>query len=463
VPLGFLREAGLPAAGLDLWVETLAPERIDAAELVGIGVPMHAVLPMAVRTAGEVRRRNPAARIVLFGLYAGLNSAWLLEEGHADFVIAGEVEEPLVELARVLLARPSRLPSIPGVATPDRPAAPLVRPARHVVPHRATLPALSHYAYLCHGPVGAETRRLAGAVEASRGCKRLCRHCPLTPFYQGKFFIVPQEIVLSDIENLVERGAGHVTFSDPDFLNGPAHALSTIQAAHHRFPDLTFDVTAKISHLLEHADLLPDLAGSRCLFVASAVETLSDTVLEILEKGHTRADIHRALEIVRTTGMAMRPSLMPFTPWAGLDDYLDLLEFIEREELVDAVDPVQLTVRLVVPPGSLLENARAMKPHLRGLSREEFAWTWEHPDPRMDRLQVDVSEIVAEAESRREDPALTCRRIARVALEATGGDSRAAGRRLFEQLPPHDRSRPPRLVEPWPRRAEPREDRPGPL
>jgi radical SAM superfamily enzyme YgiQ (UPF0313 family) len=441
-----MRRAGLPAAGLDLSVEKLAPESIDAAELVGIGVPMHTALRIGVRAARQIRQRKPAARIVFFGLYAGLNSAWLLEEGHADFVIAGEVEEPLVELARALLARPSRLPFIPGVATPDRPVAPLVKLTSHAVPHRGTLPPLSRYAHLHLGP---DTRRLAGAVEASRGCKRLCRHCPLTPFYKGKFSVVPQEIVLADVENLVEQGAEHVTFSDPDFLNGPAHALATIQAAHRRFPALTFDVTAKISHLLDHAHRLPDLAGSRCLFVVSAVETLSDTVLEILEKGHTRTDVYRALEMVRATGMTMRPSLMPFTPWAGLDDYLDLLEFVEDEDLVDAVDPIQLAIRLLVPPGSALETAEAMKPYLRGLSREDFAWTWEHPDPRMDRLQERVMEIVTEATGRREDPAVTFRQIARAATEAAGDDARAARRPLFARLPSPQRRRSPRLTEPW--------------
>jgi hypothetical protein len=325
------------------------------------------------------------------------------------------------------------------------------------------LPALSRYAHLRDGPEGPDTRRLAGAVEASRGCKRLCRHCPLTPFYQGKVFIVPQAIVLADMEKLVEQGAGHVTFSDPDFLNGPAQALATLQAAHRRFPALTFDVTAKISHLLDHADLLPDLAGSACLFVISAVETLNDTVLEILEKGHTRADVYRALGLVRGAGMTLRPTLMPFTPWAGLDDYLDLLAFIEDEDLVDAVDPIQLAIRLLVPPGSALETAEAMKPYLRGLSRKDFAWTWEHPDPRMDRLQADVSEIVTEATGRREDPALTFRRIARAATEAAGDDAPAAGRRLFARSPSPHRRRPPRLTEPGSCRAEPREDQAGPL
>jgi len=41
----------------------------------------------------------------------------------------------------------------------------------------------------------------------------------------------------------VAAGATHITFGDPDFLNGPGHALKVVRAAHAEFPRLTFDFT----------------------------------------------------------------------------------------------------------------------------------------------------------------------------------------------------------------------------
>ena len=58
---------------------------------------------------------------------------------------------------------------------------------------------------------------------------------------------------------------------------------------------------------------------------------------------------------------------MPFTPWTTLDDYLDMLDFVEAQGLIDHVDPVQYTIRLLVPPGSLLLETAAMRPHLGAL------------------------------------------------------------------------------------------------
>src|SRR5439155_60236 len=162
-------------------------------------------------------------------------------------------------------------------------------------------------------------RRVAGHVEASRGCLHLCTHCPIPPVYNGRFFIVPADVVLEDIRGQVAAGATHITFGDPDFLNGPKHALKVVRALHAEFPALTFDFTAKVEHILEKRELFPEFGASGCVFMISAVESLSDTVLTILEKNHTRADVEEALGIVRGAGIAFRPTWEPFTPWTTWD------------------------------------------------------------------------------------------------------------------------------------------------
>src|SRR5205807_4634599 len=108
-------------------------------------------------------------------------------------------------------------------------------------------------------------------------------------------------------------------------------------------------------------DILGELAAAGCVFVVSAVESLSDRVLGILDKGHTRADVFAALALARAAGLVLRPSFVAFTPWTTRDDYLDLLDWVDREALWDHVDPVQWTIRLLVPPGSLLERHQAMR------------------------------------------------------------------------------------------------------
>src|SRR5439155_1234828 len=96
------------------------------------------------------------------------------------------------------------------------------------------------------------SRRTVGYTEASRGCRHLCRHCPIVPIYNGQFRIVPVGVVLADVDAQVRAGAGHITFGDPDFFNGPTHALRVVERLHAAHPSVTYDVTIKVEHLLRN-------------------------------------------------------------------------------------------------------------------------------------------------------------------------------------------------------------------
>ncbi|MBI4636893.1 MAG: radical SAM protein [Candidatus Rokubacteria bacterium] len=436
-PAAFLERHGYAPALIDVSVEPFDPEKAARARFVGISVPMHTALRLGVTVAERVRAVNPACHVCFYGLYATLNAEYLLAHG-ADSVIGGEVEGPLVELVRALEAGDAR--PVPGATRGRPPAVGSLAKLSFPVPSRAGLPPLERYAHLLSGGPPA----LTGYVEASRGCLHTCRHCPIPPVYGGRFFVVPREVCLADIRQLVGHGATHVTFGDPDFLNGPGHALAVARALHAEFPAVTFDFTAKIEHLLRHRRHLPEFGALGCIFIVSAAESLSDTVLAHLEKGHTRADILEALRVICTAGISLRPTWVAFTPWTTLDDFREWLDFIAREALIDHVDPVQYSIRLLVPPGSLLLESPAMRPYLGELVKDAFYYRWTHPDARMERLSEAVAGAVAEAAERSEDAAVTFESVRRLAEEAAGAPARPP-----RPAPPADRRRPPRLTEPW--------------
>jgi len=437
-PLSFLQQSGYEPEVLDISIQELDEEKIARARFVGISVPMHTALRLGVQVAERVREINLACHICFYGLYAALNADYLLEHG-ADSVIGGEIEAPLVELIGVL-ERGDRTP-IPGIARRHQNAGPFLEKLSFPVPSRRSLPDLTQYARLEQG----EEQRLVGTVEASRGCKHMCLHCPIPPVYGGRFFVVPAEVVLQDIRNLVEAGAQHITFGDPDFLNGPAHSLRIVRAMHREFPEVTFDFTAKIEHIVKHRAIFPELSALGCLFVVSAVESLSDVVLGHLEKGHTRADVVTSLEILREVGITLRLSLVSFTPWTTLDDYIEVLEFVENHGLMDQVDPVQYSIRLLVPPGSTLLKRPAIRPFLGELDQASFLYPWFHPDPRMDRLYHEVSAVVEEAACSGEEPVKTFQRVRELAYRMRGDPVPAGGPAGVDSV----KRRAPRLTESW--------------
>src|SRR5262249_59968152 len=111
--------------------------------------------------------------------------------------------------------------------------------------------------------------------------------------------------------------------------------------------------------------------------------------------------------------------------------------------LVDAIDPVQFSIRLLVPPGSLLLETAALRPFLGEPVKDQFHHAWTHPDPRMESLHHQVSAAIARAADEREDAAVTFQRVRELADPAPG----VAPRALVG--PARKRQRPPPLPAPW--------------
>ncbi len=430
-PAAFLSRAGYRPATLDLSVEPFDDGRVARARLIAISVPMHTALRLGLDAAARIRARNPTALLAFHGTYAPLHAPLLLDAG-ASAVLGGECEEELVALVQAA----ERGEDLTRFVQRGGAAASLGR-LSFPVPLRDGLPSPARYARLREAD-GSE--RTAGYVEATRGCLHRCRHCPIPAVYDGRFFAVPVETVLADVDNQIQRGATHLTFGDPDFLNGPGHALRIAREFRRRFPAVTFDFTAKVEHLVRDAAHLPELVACGAIFAVSAVESLSDRVLGKLEKGHVRADVLRAFEACDGAGLPLRPTLVPFTPWETLDGYLDIVETFEERGWIGRIDPVQFSLRLLVPPGSLLLGDPELP--VEGLDPAALTWRWRHPDPRMDDLQARVAAVVGAAATRGDDPAATLAEVKALALAA-------AGRAHSHVARPFATAGTPRLTENW--------------
>ena len=433
-PAAWLRKRGHQVTCLDLSREPLNEAALREAGLIACYVPMHTATRITLELLPSLRRLNPKCHFCAYGLYAPLAAESFRAWGVTS-LFGGEFEQSMVDFAEHL----SGLSAAPQIHPLDSNIS-LAR-LRFQTPDRAGLPPLRSYAHLIL-PTG--EHRTAGYTEATRGCKHLCRHCPIVPVYNGVFRIVDREIVLTDIRQQVAAGAQHITFGDPDFFNGVGHALPLVEALHREFPDLTYDVTIKVEHLLKHSDLLPALRMTGCIFVVTAVESLDDRILEKLQKGHTRADFFRVVELFRQAGLQLQPTFVPFTPWTTFDNYLDLLDQLRYLDLIEAVPPIQLAIRLLIPPGSRLLELDEVRRLAGPFDATALVYPWKSSNPALDKLANDLQETVAESEKLQRTRFATFELIYRAA-------SLAAGRAVAEKQMPMLASRAtvPYLNEPW--------------
>ncbi|HEY2016282.1 MAG TPA: CUAEP/CCAEP-tail radical SAM protein [Bryobacteraceae bacterium] len=420
-PAAWLRAEGHEVTVADLACSPLPRLAVEQAQLIAFFLPMHTATRLFQRIVDRVRATNPTGRLCAYGLYAPLNAPMLRRAGIRT-IIGGEFEQPLVDLANGCATQPDAVAPISLARQSFR------------VPDRSGLPPLGAYAQL----VTNGTIHRVGYTEASRGCKHLCRHCPVVPVYQGVFRIVQQNVVLADIRQQIAAGAEHITFGDPDFFNGPGHAMPIVEALHREWPGLTYDVTIKVEHLLKHRDLLPVLASTGCLFVTSAVESLDDAVLARLAKGHTCADFIEALALMRAVGLPMSPTFIPFTPWTTRESYRAFLRTLVDLDLAGQVSPIQLAIRLLIPEGSLLLEVPEVRGIIEPFDPRGLCYPWRNADPWLDRLAIAIQEIIKRDERRQ---------IARAEIFRKIWDLAEIG--SFPDVPMAARATIPYLTEPW--------------
>ena len=404
-PAAWLRRSGAEVTCLDLSRQPLQEDAVRAADVVAFYVPMHTATRLAIRLIEPIRRLNPRAHLCFYGLYAPVNQAYLGELG-VETIIGGEFEAALANAIRQLADKHCYGDGSRTTA----PAAGLRNPTislerlSFIPPDRSQLPPLRQYAHLLMPEGGF---KVAGYTEASRGCKHLCRHCPIVPVYKGIFRIVQREVVLEDIRQQVDAGAEHITFGDPDFFNGPAHALTIVEALHREFPQLSYDVTIKIEHLL----------------------------------------------LCREARISLAPTFVPFTPWTSLSGYRALLALVADEDLVENVAPIQLGIRLLIPAGSRLLELDDVRNAIGNFDSSGLVYPWKHADARMDMLSACVQELATAGDRLKRSRTNTFMRIWRAASELAG-DNAASG----DAVPKASTRTIPHFTEPWYCCAEPTQD-----
>jgi radical SAM superfamily enzyme YgiQ (UPF0313 family) len=443
-PAAWLRREGHDVFCLDTSQQALRDHEstIAAAEAIAFYLPMHTATRIATHAIRRAKVLNPKVRLCAYGLYAPMN-AELLHELGIEKIIGGEFEKELVQWV-------APADSTSGVRTPH-PHHPPPSFRRHnedvslekltfITPEREGLPPLRKYAKLCL-PNGKE--RTAGYTEATRGCKHLCRHCPIVPVYHGTFRVVQRDVVLADIRQQVAAGAQHITFGDPDFFNGPTHSIGIVQSLHRQFPELTYDATIKVEHLLNHSGLLPILKETGCSFVVTAVESFDDQVLEKLQKGHTKNDFLRVLDLCREVGLNLAPTFLAFTPWTTLESYEEFLSTLAQFDLVPNLPSIQLAIRLLIPSGSYMLELPEVQQLVQPFDRERLCYPWSNPDRRVDQLQSELESLVQSAAKAGVSRASTFAEVRRRTAQKLN-------RSALPEIPLiPDRATIPYLTEPW--------------
>lgn len=370
----------------DTYVDGLPDDLFADADLVAVAVPLFDALQAALQLSEMIRASRPEAKIVFFGQYATLNAA-RIPGRYADYAVCGEWEQPLVNLARHLCtgevldkmglvdARDARANMIPH---------PYITRNRIELTDRSVAPGLQKYPQPHVEKMLGTSDIVVGGVESTRGCHHKCAYCSVYATYDGKVVPIKDDIVVEDVRNLVALGMTHLTFTDAEFFNAKNQGLRLLRVLHAEFPDLTYDFTTRIDHILEHEEALREMQTLGVRFITSALEFPTQVVLDVVSKEISIDDIEQAIVTLRRIGIRLSPTFIMFNPWVSKADMETFREFIKRNDLDGVVDPIQYETRLHLYKGSPLLTRHSTA----GLEliEHEFHYDWKHPDPDVDAM-----------------------------------------------------------------------------
>lgn len=278
-----------------------------------------------------------------------------------DFVVTGEGEATLVALAESLVAG-SPIAGMAGVVL--RSAGRTVRgPSRPVLRELDDLPLPAWDLVDMEGYLGRWQRRAGerrSAVLTSRGCPFDCSWCS-KPTFGRTFRQQSPERVVRELVALKQRyRVDYVRFCDDVFGISRAwldELLDRMEAAELH---LKFECLARVDLL--KPDLLRRMRASGLERVYVGVESGSQKMLDLMNRGTRLAQVEHAAEALRAEGIRQFWFLMLGYPGESLEDIDATLQLFRR------FSPEEYSVSIAVPvPGTRFHEA--VKDRMRGRPR----------------------------------------------------------------------------------------------
>ena len=338
-----------------------------------IGVSM--LTPMyltAARLIGDIRKRLPRALIVAGGVHPTLFPETTLEEiPGLDVVVMGEGELTVRELSERIGAG-AGLEGVGGLAyrtgggivvnearTFIRDLDTIPLPARHLAGMDRYRPAASYY------------RRLPSyTMLTSRGCPFHCSYC--SKIFGNIFRAHSVGRIIEEMNVLVQDyGAREVIFRDDTFAINREHTEELCRelitrGMHRRIP---WSCMTRVD-CIRGRQYLARMKEAGCWGIHFGVESGSQRLLDIIEKGSTIEHIRKVFAWCRELGMETRAFFMLGLPTETREESLNTIRFARE------LDPDWVQFTLTVPyPGTNLFSIAQKTGSLKSLKWENYQ-TW---------------------------------------------------------------------------------------
>jgi len=334
----------------------------------------------ARETARLIKEVQPDAFVMAGGPFPTICHREILEDWPwVDVVVRGEGEYTTLEVLRAL--EKNDFTGIEGISCRDNQGRVVVNQRRALIEDLNLLPFPSfHLAGIERYPNYFESEGLYATAAASqlrqitktaslifgRGCPYHCVFCASVEMWGRKYRIVTPEHAVEQINYFVEKGINGFAFYDDHLLLNKKWFFRFVDLIRERGYDLRCKLSARV-------DAIDEEVGNRlsqigCVLVTLGIESGSQRVLDIMDKGTTPGQIEDSLRILTERGIYAKGGMLFGFPEEGEQEINESMKFIEEMEkkyLLNAGFPLPVQIH----PGTELEK------RAKEISQHNFRWT----------------------------------------------------------------------------------------
>ena len=334
-PLGLLYLGGCLKARsrhevevIDAQVEELSypalKERIAAArpDLVGVTAMTFTLLD-ALETVRLVKEISPEIATVIGGVHAFLFPIETAKLPGVDFVLAGEAEETFLKLIDQISSG-RKFETVPGLTYRERGTVRRNPPPDLIAdldalpfPDRALTP------YGKYSSVVAKRLPIT-TMFTSRGCPFRCSFCA-RPHLGKNFRARSAANVADEMEECAEMGIREFLIYDDTFTVSKERVLSIADEIVRRRLDVGWDIRARVDCVDE--EMLERIKAARCERIHYGIESGTEKILKVLNKGITLEKAKKAVALTKRAGIQTLAYFMIGAPTETRDDILTTIDF----------------------------------------------------------------------------------------------------------------------------------------
>ncbi len=319
-------------------------------EIVGITCGS-ATYQRCIETARAIKEANPACKVVVGGWHASYAPDSLLEHTEIDYVVMGEGERAMTQLAAHIVkgGEYEAVGEIPGVGyrrnkssvkNPPQVIADIDSipfPARHLLPMNLYGRRIE---FLKAEPVD--------IISITRGCPYNCAYCDVEKLWGKKCRIFSPSRVVDEVKHLVDNyGSKGVYFISDNFTIRKKETVEFCDLMKKEKLDVEWVCDTRADLL--NKDLLVKMRQAGCRTIWFGVESGSPRIMDIINKGITKEQTMKAFKLCRETGIQVACSFMIGIPGETVKDMEVSLKFAKQ------LDPDWCGFNIYVAyPGSIL-------------------------------------------------------------------------------------------------------------